>query len=868
MRSIMSVSLSLAVASVCGVAACATQLQAQDAADVGPTVPFHMPQTDATDTPTSMAWMNDGPAEARVTVEGAHLYADGERTKFWGVNICGDAAFPDKERAEAFAGHLAKLGINSVRLHHLDNNWQSRNIFGPMPNATTRRLDPEMLDRLDFFIAALKKHGIYSNVNVLCSRKHVEGDGVPQDVLDTPWKLTHTLAFVDPQLRDLHKETAKQILKHVNPYTGMTYAEDPAVAIVEVTNENGLIQPFFEGKFHQMPERHQQMLTTKWNDWLAEKYGTAEAITAAWPSQSEPLGDSFIAPVSEEHYNAIAQMGAEADLTVDDDVLTYEVTKSGGAAWTGEITTTGIALEKGKLYTASFTARSDDYAGMKVNLSKNGEPWTPLGMDTYVSLTPEPTTHTFSFIAADNTEDARYLFSGLGGQTGKVMLTDVTLRPGGTVSMPDNLDLTPGEIPMVGFGPMSSPVPAAATDFMRFLADAEHDYWSDMVAYFRDDLGVKGLIVPTIVGYTAPLVMDDYDVIDTHHYWALPVGEPWTENWSANPDSMLTSNRANAITAPATKRVVGKPFFLSEYNHCNPNPHAAEGPLMLAAYASLQDWDGIWWFSYFGDEGDWDSEFISSPFNSGNHPTLMANFAAAGLIFRQNHLRPAELWVTRRLDEDTQAELLASVGTPWNNVNLSDLGVSQTTAMRHRVGLVLPGDDEPANQALPVSEDAEEVFADTGQIIWDSGPEDSGKFTVATSGTLVHVGRGSTDIGSFRWTPARDDWHTFTAVRLPNREEDAQTVQQSLVIVTGEVRNTDMGYNDDQSSVGLKWGKAPTLVRPVHGELRSRNNGKPLKVFALDTTGAKQREIDFTQDGDFAVIDLDADTLWYLLELR
>ena len=275
--------------------------------DAKPSVPFHLPNLDDSDSPASMAFLNDGPADKRMIVAGPHILADGERMKFWGVNICGGAAFPDKDKADAIAGHLAKLGINNVRLHHLDNNWQTENIFGDIPNKTTRQLDPKQMDELSYFIAALKKHGIYSNINVLCSRRHVEGDGVPQDVLDTPWKLSHTLAFVDDELRDLHKETARQLLTHKNPYTGLTFAEDPAVAIVEITNENGLIQPFLEGAFYQMPERHQQMLTAKWNDWLAERYGNRDAIAEAWQSRTEPLGDDLLRPLSPENYNAIAQ---------------------------------------------------------------------------------------------------------------------------------------------------------------------------------------------------------------------------------------------------------------------------------------------------------------------------------------------------------------------------------------------------------------------------------------------------------------------------------------------------------------------------------------------------------------------------------
>lgn len=43
----------------------------------------------------------------------------------------------------------------------------------------TLKLDPERLDRLDFFIAELKKRGIYSDLNLNVGRNYKAGDGVP-----------------------------------------------------------------------------------------------------------------------------------------------------------------------------------------------------------------------------------------------------------------------------------------------------------------------------------------------------------------------------------------------------------------------------------------------------------------------------------------------------------------------------------------------------------------------------------------------------------------------------------------------------------------------------------------------------------------
>jgi hypothetical protein len=53
-----------------------------------------------------------------------------------------------------------------------------------------RTLDPDQLDRLDFFIAELKKRGIYTNLNLHVSRTHPDRPRVEKrgnDRFDKEW---------------------------------------------------------------------------------------------------------------------------------------------------------------------------------------------------------------------------------------------------------------------------------------------------------------------------------------------------------------------------------------------------------------------------------------------------------------------------------------------------------------------------------------------------------------------------------------------------------------------------------------------------------------------------------------------------------
>ena len=82
-------------------------------------------------------------------------FEDGTLAKFWGVNFNGGACFPDKDYAPKVARRLAQAGCNMVRFHQLDAEWATSNIFQFRKNkrlTTTRILDPESFDRLDYLV--------------------------------------------------------------------------------------------------------------------------------------------------------------------------------------------------------------------------------------------------------------------------------------------------------------------------------------------------------------------------------------------------------------------------------------------------------------------------------------------------------------------------------------------------------------------------------------------------------------------------------------------------------------------------------------------------------------------------------------------
>jgi hypothetical protein len=230
--------------------------------------PFVMDHRAAGSSPADVSFLLDGPAgkDGFIHIQNGHLArGDGQRIRFWGVHFTdwspGSVEIQPKEDAAMWAATLARFGVNLVRLHFLDLD-SPRGLI----DATTgdsRSFDPQQLDRLDFEVAQLKKRGIYVDLNLNVGRSYKAGDGV-QDFAKIRW--AKGLTLYDPRLIELEKEYARRLLTHVNPYTGTAYRDEPAVAIVEILNENAVYLGF-----HAPTQYYDDELTAQYNAWLQQQ---------------------------------------------------------------------------------------------------------------------------------------------------------------------------------------------------------------------------------------------------------------------------------------------------------------------------------------------------------------------------------------------------------------------------------------------------------------------------------------------------------------------------------------------------------------------------------------------------------------------
>ncbi|MGD0093139.1 MAG: beta-galactosidase, partial [Planctomycetota bacterium] len=199
--------------------------------------------------------------------------------KFWGV--CASVEEKDSPADMALrCRYFAKHGINMVRQHP---------VFGFLGPLKDGQFDARKIDTWDRWCAELKKQGIYMTWSVFYPLRISAADGYPPELLAELEKggdglySTMGLVNISRQLQDLELKYVKALLNHVNPYTELAYKDEPALAVLEIHNEDCV---FFHnpltGLAANKPPKHAKLLRQMFCEWAQEKYGTDEALQKAW----------------------------------------------------------------------------------------------------------------------------------------------------------------------------------------------------------------------------------------------------------------------------------------------------------------------------------------------------------------------------------------------------------------------------------------------------------------------------------------------------------------------------------------------------------------------------------------------------------
>jgi hypothetical protein len=222
---------------------------------------FVVEDLDTTRNVIDLSFLNESVAGENgfVTVKDGHfINGAGKSIRFFGTNLTFSSSFPDKETATKIAARLAKMGMNVVRFHHMDMRPSPAGIW----DSTMLKFDPAQVDKLDWLIYQLKNHGVYTNLNLHVSRTY---PGLKSEVAQ--FRFDKSIDHFYRPFIELQKEFARELLSHKNPYTETEYINEPAIAFIELNNENSLLSNWKQ--LPQLEDEFKTSLLKQWKLWLA-----------------------------------------------------------------------------------------------------------------------------------------------------------------------------------------------------------------------------------------------------------------------------------------------------------------------------------------------------------------------------------------------------------------------------------------------------------------------------------------------------------------------------------------------------------------------------------------------------------------------
>ena len=222
----------------------------------------------------------------RIRVVGDKLMYNGKPFKIWGINNGARTLWQDWGEYDKRAEFYAKHGINAIRMHKYADGTdgvlsaESSVVFGE---------DPKKGPALDHYVKAMKDRGIYTKLSINFGNTRIgpaDRAKIPfVDEMGRPdgkgWQtLPHAATWLLTEVQDIQIGCTAATLDRVNTATGIRYADDPAVFLVEIVNENCAFFHGWGGARNCPPLK--QRAGEMFRDWLHAKYGTEEKLLAAW----------------------------------------------------------------------------------------------------------------------------------------------------------------------------------------------------------------------------------------------------------------------------------------------------------------------------------------------------------------------------------------------------------------------------------------------------------------------------------------------------------------------------------------------------------------------------------------------------------
>ncbi len=375
-----------------------------------------------------------------------------------------------------------------------------------------------------------------------------------------------------------------------------------------------------------------------------------------------------------------------------------------------------------------------------------------------------------------------------------------------------------------------------------FYMEIESNFFRDMAKFLREEVGAKSVLVGDsdhghgASGYPLTASMAQLDVVDGHIYWQHPndLTDPKTGKRTgfaiANTPMVDDPLHSNPVQLSRTA-VADKPYTVSEVNHPFPSDFACEGVPVLAAYAALQDWDGIFWYTLAHEDVTSLKDVIGGHFDFAKDPVKMSQLAAGALMFLRGDVQAAQRVVPRTYSRE---QVLESLRLPWQEYPYFTPGFPLALPLTHAVRVAsFTGPPTAGFESLPTNP----LESDSGELKWDASGQGTGLVTVDTLQSQALIGHVAKQ--SRRTKNLRAEIQTpFCALTLGSLDNQPVSASSKLLLTaTARAANSGMVWNAKRTSLE-QWGTAPTRIEPVQGQITLTGLEQASEVRAQPLDGA------------------------------
>ncbi len=372
----------------------------------------------------------------------------------------------------------------------------------------------------------------------------------------------------------------------------------------------------------------------------------------------------------------------------------------------------------------------------------------------------------------------------------------------------------------------------------------------------------------------------DVTAVSMHGYHAHP-SSYINKNSVQSQESSLKS-ACRYFTRIASARDPGRPFFITEYQHCFWNAHRYEQGLVMGAYSALQGYGGIMEHAQPVSRRQWGPIHT---FHVSGDPVGRASDVIAGLCFMRGDVAPAgrgAVTVLERTELEKRAALTMGVPesqartalvtgygvicrplAPGQKEAAADLTLTLTNRQYGGNDEAFPLEQLKASGLLPADNrtDPDQGIYEsaTGQIRLDTRTQGLQVVTPRSEG--ICLGRPTEGVKLGALTVKSTNVPAAVVAAAIDGEELAASRRILLVYAT-DALNSGMTFADPERTLLRDNGKLPVLLRAGQLSL-SLANRQPadLKAWALSLTGQRQEELPIQAGADGLELRIDTGKL-------